>query len=128
MKKVAGTLRLDLASYRELESFAQFGSDLDKSTKAKLDRGARTVEVLKQDLNKPLKVEKQVAILYALTRGFLDDIPVKDIKRFEAEYLAWLDHNQKALLDHIATTKELPSDEDFSSAINAFKKTFAISE
>src|SRR4051794_864323 len=128
MKKVAGTLRLDLASYRELESFAQFGSDLDKATKAKLDRGARTVEVLKQDLNKPLKVEKQVAILYALTRGFLDDIPVKDIKRFEAEYLAWLDVNQKALLDHIATTKELPSDEDFSSAINAFKKTFAISE
>ncbi len=128
MKKVAGTLRLDLASYRELESFAQFGSDLDKSTKAKLDRGARTVEVLKQDLNKPLKVEKQVAILYALTRGFLDDIPVKDIKRFEADYLAWLELNQKALLDHIATTKELPSDEDFSSAINAFKKTFAVSE
>jgi F-type H+/Na+-transporting ATPase subunit alpha len=128
MKKVAGTLRLDLASYRELESFAQFGSDLDKSTKAKLDRGARTVEVLKQDLNKPLKVEKQVAILYALTRGFLDDIPVKDIKRFEADYLAWLDLNQKALLDHIATTKELPSDEDFSAAINAFKKTFAVSE
>ena len=87
MKKVAGTLRLDLASYRELESFAQFGSDLDKATKAKLDRGARTVEVLKQDFNKPLKVEKQVAILYALTRGFLDDIPVKDISRFEAEYL-----------------------------------------
>ena len=128
MKKVAGTLRLDLASYRELESFAQFGSDLDKSTKAKLDRGARTVEVLKQDLNKPLKVEKQVAILYALTRGFLDDIPVKDIRRFEAEYLAWLELNQKALLDHIATTKELPSDDDFSSAINAFKKTFAVSE
>ena len=128
MKKVAGTLRLDLASYRELESFAQFGSDLDKATKAKLDRGARTVEVLKQDLNKPLKVEKQVAILYALTRGFLDDIPVKDIRRFEAEYLAWLDVNQKALLDHIATTKELPSDRGFLSAINAFKKTFAVSE
>lgn len=128
MKKVAGTLRLDLASYRELESFAQFGSDLDASTKAKLDRGARTVEVLKQDLNKPLKVEKQVAILYALTRGFLDDIPVKDIRRFEAEYLSWLDNNRKELLDHIATTKELPSDEDFSSAINQFKKTFAVSE
>ena len=87
MKKVAGTLRLDLASYRELESFAQFGSDLDEATQAKLDRGARTVEVLKQDLNKPIKVEKQVAILYALTRGFLDDIPVEDIRRFEAEYL-----------------------------------------
>jgi F-type H+-transporting ATPase subunit alpha len=128
MKKVAGTLRLDLASYRELESFAQFGSDLDASTKAKLDRGARTVEVLKQDLNKPLKVEKQVAILYALTRGFLDSIPVKDVRRFEAEYLAWLDSNRKELLDHIAKTKELPSDDDFTAAINEFKKTFAVSE
>jgi F-type H+-transporting ATPase subunit alpha len=83
MKKVAGTLRLDLASYRELEAFAQFGSDLDKATQAKLNRGARTVEVLKQGLNKPLAVEKQVAILYALTRGFLDSIPVEDINRFE---------------------------------------------
>jgi F-type H+/Na+-transporting ATPase subunit alpha len=128
MKKVAGTLRLDLASYRELESFAQFGSDLDASTKAKLERGARTVEVLKQDLNKPLKVEKQVAILYALTRGFLDDIPVHDIRRFEAEYLSWLDANKKDLLDHIATTKELPADEDFAAAINEFKKTFVVSE
>lgn len=128
MKKVAGTLRLDLASYRELEAFAQFGSDLDASTKAKLERGARTVEVLKQDLNKPLKVEKQVAILYALTRGFLDDIPVHDIRRFEAEYLAWLDSNKKDLLDHIATTKELPADEDFAAAINEFKKTFNVSQ
>lgn len=128
MKKVAGTLRLDLASYRELESFAQFGSDLDKATQAKLNRGARTVEVLKQDLNKPLKVEKQVAILYALTRGFLDDIPVQDIRRFEDEFLTWLDHNRKEVLDHIATTKELPSDDDMGAAINDFKKTFAASE
>ena len=128
MKKVAGTLRLDLASYRELESFAQFGSDLDASTKAKLERGARTVEVLKQDLNKPLKVERQVAILYALTRGFLDDIPVHDIRRFEAEYLSWLDANKKDLLDHIATTKELPADEDFAAALNEFKKAFVVSE
>ena len=86
MKKVAGTLRLDLASYRELEAFAQFGSDLDKATQAKLARGARTVEVLKQDLNKPIPVEKQVMILYALTRGYLDDIPVEDIRRFESEF------------------------------------------
>ena len=129
MKKVAGTLRLDLASYRELEAFAQFGSDLDAATKAKLERGARTVEVLKQDLNKPLKVEKQVAILYALTRGHLDDIPVGDIRRFEAEFLSWLDQNRKeVILDHIATTKELPSDNDMVSAINDFKKTFAVSE
>jgi F-type H+-transporting ATPase subunit alpha len=128
MKKVSGTLRLDLAAYRELEAFAQFGSDLDKATQAKLNRGARTVEVLKQGLNKPLKVEKQVAILYALTRGFLDDIPVSDITRFEGEYLTWLEHNRKELLDHIVSTKDLPSDEDFAKAINDFKKTFVVSE
>jgi F-type H+/Na+-transporting ATPase subunit alpha len=128
MKKVSGTLRLDLASYRELEAFAQFGSDLDKATQAKLNRGARTVEVLKQDLHRPLAVEKQVAILYALTRGFLDDIPLQDIRRFESEYHNWLDHNRKDLLDHIKTTKDLPSDDDMASAINAFKKTFAVSE
>jgi F-type H+/Na+-transporting ATPase subunit alpha len=128
MKKVAGTLRLDLASYRELESFAQFGSDLDAATQAKLNRGVRTVEVLKQDLNKPIPVEKQVAILYALTRGFLDDIPVQDILRFESEYYAWLDTNRKELLDHIKNTKGLPSDEDMAAALNDFKKTFAVSE
>jgi F-type H+-transporting ATPase subunit alpha len=128
MKKVAGTLRLDLASYRELEAFAQFGSDLDKATQAKLNRGARTVEVLKQDLHKPLTVEKQVAVLYALTRGFLDDIPLVDIRRFESEYLNWLDHNRKDLLDHIKNTKDLPSDDDMAAALNAFKKTFAVSE
>ncbi|MEH7415883.1 F0F1 ATP synthase subunit alpha [Bacillus sp. AFS076308] len=128
MKKVAGTLRLDLASYRELEAFSQFGSDLDKATQAKLARGARTVEVLKQDLHKPLTVEKQVVILYALTRGFLDDIPLQDIRRFESDFHNWLDHNRKELLDHITKTKDLPSDEDMASAINDFKKTFAVSE
>ncbi|WP_335872981.1 F0F1 ATP synthase subunit alpha [Bacillus sp. 2205SS5-2] len=128
MKKVAGTLRLDLAAYRELEAFAQFGSDLDAATRAKLERGARTVEVLKQDLNKPLKVEKQVAILYALTRGFLDDIPVNDIRRFEAEMLSWLDHNHTEVLETIRTTKGLPEDSVFNAAITEFKKTFAITE
>ncbi|MFJ7726024.1 F0F1 ATP synthase subunit alpha [Neobacillus sp. NPDC097160] len=128
MKKVAGTLRLDLASYRELEAFSQFGSDLDKATQAKLNRGARTVEVLKQDLHKPISVEKQVAILYALTRGFLDNIPLEDIRRFESEFHNWLDHNRKELLDHITKTKDLPSDDDMASAINDFKKTFAVSE
>ncbi|KHD86690.1 F0F1 ATP synthase subunit alpha [Heyndrickxia ginsengihumi] len=128
MKKVAGTLRLDLASFRELESFAQFGSDLDKATQAKLARGQRTVEVLKQDLNKPIKVEKQVAILYALTKGFLDDIPVQDIQRFESEFYMWLDQNRSELLSQIRTTGNLPSDDDFANAINEFKKTFAKSE
>ncbi|KAB7671826.1 F0F1 ATP synthase subunit alpha [Bacillus sp. B1-b2] len=128
MKKVAGTLRLDLASFRELESFAQFGSDLDKATQDKLNRGARTVEVLKQDLNKPLKVEKQVAILYALTRGFLDDIPVADIRRFEEDFLTWLDHNHTDVVNTIVTTKDLPADDVMNAAINDFKKTFVVSE
>ncbi len=128
MKKVSGTLRLDLAAYRELEAFAQFGSDLDKATQGKLNRGARTVEVLKQDLNKPLKVEKQVMIFYSLTRGHLDDIPVVDIRRFENEVLSWLDSNHTELLDQIRTTQGLPGDDEMVAAINAFKKTFAKTE
>jgi F-type H+-transporting ATPase subunit alpha len=128
MKKVAGTLRLDLAAYRELEAFSQFGSDLDKATQAKLNRGARTVEVLKQDLNKPIKVEKQVMILYALTKGFLDEIPLKDIRRFEEEYYGFLDRSYPQLLEEIRTTGNLPADEGIVSAINEFKKTFVISE
>jgi len=128
MKKVAGTLRLDLAAFRELEAFSQFGSDLDKVTQGKLNRGVRTVEVLKQGLNKPLKVEKQVMILYALTRGHLDDIAVQDIVRFENELHSWLDSNHTSVLDHIRTTKDLPADEDLVSALTAFKKTFAKSE
>ncbi len=128
MRKVAGTLRLDLASFRELESFAQFGSDLDKATQDKLARGQRTVEVLKQDLNKPIKVEKQVMILYALTKGFLDDIPVHDILRFEDGLSAWMDHNRAELLEEIRTTGVLPDDQKMADAINTFKKTFAKSE
>lgn len=128
MKKVAGTLRLDLASYRELEAFAQFGSDLDKATQSKLNRGARTVEVLKQGLNKPLAVEKQVAILYALTRGFLDDIPVEDIQRFESEMMTWIEHNKKELFNTIRETKALPDEKEFNGAIEEFKKSFAVSE
>jgi F-type H+/Na+-transporting ATPase subunit alpha len=128
MKKVAGTLRLDLASFRELEAFAQFGSDLDKSTQAKLNRGARTVEVLKQGLHQPLAVEKQVMIIYALTKGFLDDIPVEDVTRFESEFHNWLDNNRKELLSQIRQTGKLGEDEDMSGAVKEFKKTFVVSE
>ena len=128
MKKVAGTLRLDLASFRELESFSQFGSDLDAATAAKIERGKRTVEVLKQDLNNPIKVEKQVVIFYALTRGFLDDIAINDISRFEAELTSWLDSNHTEILDTIRTTQGLPADDAFGAAINEFKRTFAKSE
>ncbi|WP_096272698.1 F0F1 ATP synthase subunit alpha [Paucisalibacillus globulus] len=128
MRKVAGTLRLDLASYRELEAFAQFGSDLDKATQAKLNRGARTVEVLKQGLHKPLKVEYQVMIIYALTKGFLDDIPVEDVTRFESEFNVWLDSNKPELLATIRDTGNLPEAADMNSAIEAFKKTFLTSD
>ncbi|HAZ38401.1 MAG TPA: F0F1 ATP synthase subunit alpha [Exiguobacterium sp.] len=124
MKKVAGTLRLDLASYRELEAFAQFGSDLDKATQSKLNRGERTVEVLKQDLNQPLTVDKQVIIIYALTRGHLDDVAVTDIRRFEKELNLWLDQNRKQLCDEIRKTGNLPADEEIVAAISEFKKTF----
>jgi F-type H+-transporting ATPase subunit alpha len=128
MKKVAGTLRLDLASFRELEAFAQFGSDLDKATQAKLSRGERTVEVLKQGLHKPLVVEKQVMILYALTKGFLDDIPVADIVRFEDEFHMWLDQNRSELLASIRDTGKLPEAEDMDSAVSEFKKVFLPAE
>jgi len=128
MKKVAGTLRLDLAAFRELEAFAQFGSDLDKATQAKLNRGERTVEVLKQGLHKPLVVEKQVMIIYALVHGYLDDIPVGDITRFEAEYHTWLDQNAKEILDHIRETGNLADEEEMNQAVESFKKTFLPSE
>jgi F-type H+-transporting ATPase subunit alpha len=128
MSKVSGTLRLDLASFRELEAFAAFGSDLDKATQAKLNRGSRTVEVLKQGLHKPLKVEKQVMILYALTRGFLDDIPVADVQRFEEEMLAWMDSNRAEVLEQIRTTRQLQPDDVMGGAIEEFKKTFVVSE
>ncbi|WP_416147759.1 F0F1 ATP synthase subunit alpha [Salipaludibacillus sp. HK11] len=124
MKKVAGTLRLDLASYRELEAFTQFGSDLDASTQAKLNRGARTVEVLKQGLNQPLTVEKQVFILFALTKGLLDDVEVDDIRRFELEMYTFLDHNRKELLAQIKDTGTLADEADMKNAIEEFKKTF----
>ncbi|MEQ6029938.1 F0F1 ATP synthase subunit alpha [Staphylococcus saccharolyticus] len=128
MKKVAGTLRLDLASYRELESFAQFGSDLDEYTAQKLARGERTVEVLKQDQNNPLRVEHQVLIIFALTKGYLDDIPVQDINRFEEELNHWADTNATELINEIRETGALPDADKFDSAITEFKKGFNKSE
>lgn len=124
MSKVAGPLRLSLASFRELEAFTAFGSDLDKATQAKLNRGQKTVEVLKQDLHSPYPVEKQVVILYALTRGYLDDIQLKDIRRFEKELLAFVEQSYSTLYQSIREKKALPSDSDFKEAITAFKQTF----
>lgn len=121
MKKVAGTLRLDLASYRELEAFTQFGSDLDAATQAKLNRGRRTIEVLKQPLHKPLPVEKQVVILYALTHGFLDSVPVDQILDFEEALYDYFDSHHEEIFETIRTTKDLPEESVLNEAIQAFK-------
>ena len=121
MKKVAGTLRLDLASYRELEAFTQFGSDLDAATQAKLNRGRRTIEVLKQPLHKPLPVEKHVVILYALTHGFLDSVPVDQILDFEEALYDYFDSHHEDIFETIRTTKDLPEESVLNEAIQAFK-------
>lgn len=128
MKKVAGTLRTDLAAYRELESFAQFGSDLDQAIQAKLNRGQRTVEVLKQPLHDPIPVEKQVVILYALTHGYLDAVPVEDIARFQNELFDNFDSSHADLLKTIRETGQLPDDKKLSAAIEEFSESFTPSE
>jgi F-type H+-transporting ATPase subunit alpha len=118
---------VDLASYRELESFSQFGSDLDAATQAKLNRGRRTVEVLKQPVHKPLPVEKQVLILYALRQGFLDSVPVSDILRYESEVADYFDAKYSDLLKQIATTGQLPDGDKFDNALKEFAKVFKTS-
>src|SRR4051812_10486493 len=103
MKSVSGTLKLDLAQFRELEAFATFGSELDAVSKAQLARGYRLVELLKQPLNNPMPVEEQVVTIFAGTRGYIDDIPVSDVKRFEAELLEYFRTRQASLLDSLRT-------------------------
>jgi len=127
MKKVAGTLKTDLAQYRELAAFAAFGSDLDKVTQARLDRGIRTLEILKQGINAPMPVERQVVSLFIVTRGHTDDIPVQDVRRFEEEFLAYLDANNPQVFASIRDTKDLTEDNEKAlvEAIGAFKKSFA---
>lgn len=127
MKKVAGTLKLELQQYRELAAFAQFGSDLDKSTQSILNRGARTMEVLKQGVNEPLPVEKQVVALFTVMKGHLDETPVQDVIRFEKELLAFLDSSHPEILASIRDTKDLVADNEKAlvDAINKFKRSFA---
>lgn len=128
MKQVAGTLRLDLAQFRELEAFAQFGSDLDEKTRSLIERGRRAVEMLKQPQYAPLPVEKEVAILYALTRGHVDDVAVEEISRFEREFTVYLDNEGKEVLDGILKEKALTEkvEEMLKKHIAAFKKSFAV--
>lgn len=126
IKKVSGTLRLDLASYRELEAFTQFGSDLDPITKAKLERGKRTVEVLKQPLHKPLEVEKQVIILFALVNGYLDNLPIERISDFENSLFASLETEELGtlILSEIKETKEIKTPERVKEFLDKFVKEF----
>jgi F-type H+-transporting ATPase subunit alpha len=121
MKGVAGTLKLDLAQFRELEAFATFGSELDAVSKAQLERGYRLVELLKQPLNSPMSVEEQVVSIFAGTKGYLDDVPVADVRRFELEMLAHMRSRHGALLNDLRTKKIT---DDLGAAVQAFKDGF----
>ncbi|ACV23152.1 ATP synthase subunit alpha [Slackia heliotrinireducens] len=129
VKSVSGTLRLDLASYRELQAFTQFGSDLDKSTQDQLNRGARMTELLKQGRYMPLQFEEEACAIYAGTKGYLDDVAVKDVVRFRGEFLDYLRASKADLLEKIHTDKKFTpeSEEALKEALEAFKKQFAAS-
>ena len=126
MKKVAGSLRLDLAQYRELQAFSQFGSDLDKATQARLNRGARMMEILKQGVNQPLPVEQQVVSLYIAVKGFVDHIPVNAVNRFEREFLEFLMAHEAHILHCIRDTDQITEENEkaLQAAIEKFTKTF----
>jgi F-type H+-transporting ATPase subunit alpha len=124
MKAAVGTLKGDLSQFRELESFAQFGSELDAVSQATLDRGYRLVELLKQDLNSPLRVEEQVIVLYAGTQGYLDSIPVEDVKRYEADILAWFEGRHRDILDSIRETGKIESEDGLRAALQGFTDQF----
>ena len=126
MRQVAGTLRLDLAQYRELAAFAQFGSDLDKSTQAQLTRGARLVEILKQPQYEPLPVERQIAIIFAGTQGVLDDVPADQVRPFEEFLYPYLERKHGQVLADIASKKELTDElrERLAKALDEAKAEF----
>ena len=130
MKEVAGSLRLDLSQYRELESFSAFASDLDAATRAQLDRGARLVELLKQPQHHPMPVEEQVVAIFLGTKGFLDSVPVEDVSRFEAEFLDHVRASAPDILKEIRESKQLTDEttDKLTEAINQFKKGFATSD
>jgi len=127
-KQVAGTLRLDLAQYRELQAFAQFASDLDETSRNQLERGQRMVEVLKQGPYVPVAIEKQVAIIYAGANGYLDDIPAEDVVKFEAEFIPFIEAKHASLLEAIRTDKKITDDTDalLKTVLEEFKATFVV--
>ncbi len=131
MKQISGSLKLELAQYRELEAFSAFASDLDKATRSQLERGKRLVEILKQGQYAPFKVEEQICVIFAATNGYVDDVDVKDIGRFEKELLEFLKQKEKAeLLEEIASKKQLEDDLKVRliSVLDEFKALFQVSE
>jgi F-type H+-transporting ATPase subunit alpha len=128
MKTAVGTLKGDLAQFRELEAFASLGSELDAVSQAQLDRGVRLTELLKQGLNSPMVVEEQVVSLYAGTRGHLDGVPVADVRRFESELLDWFRTRHSDILDGIRTGGNIPDEAAFEAGIKAFAEQFSVSE
>ncbi|MDR1975986.1 MAG: F0F1 ATP synthase subunit alpha [Campylobacteraceae bacterium] len=128
IKQVSGTLRLDLAQYRELQAFAQFASDLDEASRKQLERGQRMVELLKQPPYSPLAVEKQAIIIYAGSRGYLDDVSVSDVTKFESELYPFVEAKYPEILEQIRTKKVLDKDieDGLKKALNDFKTTFAV--
>ena len=129
MKKVAGQLRLNLAQFRELEAFAAFGSDLDAASKAQLERGSRLVELLKQAQYEPQAMEREVVSVWAGTTGRLDDVPVEDIRRFDAEFLDYVERSKAEILDAIRSTSDLSDDTVgvLEVTIEQFKRQFSTS-
>jgi F-type H+-transporting ATPase subunit alpha len=127
MKKVAGKLRLDIAQFRELEAFAQFGSDLDENTRQRIERGRRTVEILKQGQYEPMLVEHQVAIIYAVINGFLDDVAVEQVAKWERDFHKFLDSSAKPVLDMISEQKDLTDEvvAKLQGAIKEFKEVYS---
>ena len=124
MRAVSGTLKIDLAQFRELEAFATFGSELDRVSQAQLDRGYRLSELLKQGQHAPVPVEEQVIVLYAGTNGWVDDVPVSEVQRFEAELLATLRAAHPELLEQVRTTGQLPDEDQLKAALQSFKTGF----
>jgi F-type H+-transporting ATPase subunit alpha len=127
MKQVAGSLRLDLAQYRELAAFAQFGSDLDKTTQAQLARGQRLTEILKQPQYQPMDVEKQVLIIWSATNGFTDDVAIEDIRKFESELLSFIENSHPGVLQNLREKKAVTDDvkKDLEQSLKDFKEMWA---
>jgi F-type H+-transporting ATPase subunit alpha len=124
MKSVSGTLKLDLAQFRELEAFATFGSELDKVSQAQLDRGYRLTELLKQGLNAPVPVEEQVLVVYAGSEGFVDDVPVSEVQRYESEVRAYFRASHPEILEGIRTSGKLPEGDALEKALRSFGEIF----